>query len=88
MGRNRKRTQYTFHTVSLDRMKEKDANKDGKSLAFNGWDFELYCFQLKKPSGISQNFNAVRMRNFRPIFSSEEGVPLRLLHGSVFSIRG
>ena len=25
---------------------------DRKSLVFNGWDFEFYCLQLKKPVGI------------------------------------
>ena len=68
-------------------MKDSNANGEAKSLAFNGWDFESYCLQLKIPVRIPKIlvFFLVRMRSqcsfpvgktgdeFWAIFSSGEG---------------
>ena len=41
--------------ASGDKLKEPNANGDGKSLAFNAWQFQILLFTAQKSTGNSQN---------------------------------
>ena len=43
--------------ASGDKMKESNANGDGKSLVLNEWGFQILLFTVQKSSGDSQNFS-------------------------------
>ena len=59
-------------------MKTLNANRDGKFLAFNGWRFQFYCFQLKDPVGmvkISVVFSVgIKVQRSFPMVIKFEGI--------------